>query len=128
LGPPEPRGAAPGVPELSGPVAVSAAADALVITVAGPRLDEENSGTIRNAVNSSRLGNIILDLSRVTYMSSVGTGALVSARKASAQRRGRLILAGLQPAVLEVMKVMGLSSVFETAPDAELAARALKKP
>ncbi len=51
---------------------------------------------------------IILDMSGVTHISSAGGGLLLSATEIVHSHQGKLILAGLQPHVREVLQMMGL--------------------
>jgi anti-sigma B factor antagonist len=56
-------------------------------------------------------GDVVLDLSQVTFLDSSGLGAVVAARKLLGP--GRVLeLAGLTPAVDKVIKLTRMSTVF----------------
>lgn len=65
-------------------------------------------------------GNVVLDLSSVTFIDSSGLGAIVAARKLLGSDR-ELELAGLQPAVAKVMSLTRMDTVFRIHTDVEAA-------
>jgi anti-sigma B factor antagonist len=56
--------------------------------------------------------NLVIDLQDVTYMSSAGLRALVSALKRARAEGGNVCLAALSMRVREVMELAGLMEVF----------------
>ena len=56
--------------------------------------------------------NILIDMSQVSFLASIGIRHLVSATKAVARRGGQLILVGPQDMVREVLVTAGLASVL----------------
>ena len=56
--------------------------------------------------------NILIDMSQVSFLASIGIRHLVSATKAVARRGGQLILVGPQDLVREVLVTAGLASVL----------------
>lgn len=56
--------------------------------------------------------NIMIDMSGVSFLASIGIRHLVSATKALARRGGRLILVSPTTVVSEVLTTAGLSSMF----------------
>src|SRR5687767_4894249 len=56
--------------------------------------------------------NLVIDLSQVTYMSSAGLRALVSASKRSHEGGGNLVIASPSDRVREVLELAGLTEVF----------------
>ena len=66
---------------------------------------------------------MVIDLSHVEYVSSVGIGALVTLYKRIRAGNGRLILAGVQPAVMDIFNTAHLLRLFQTAPDRKVAVR-----
>lgn len=86
-----------------------------LITVKG-RIDSSNASemdeALQGVMNDGRY-NIVLDLSEVTYMSSAGLRALVSALRESKKRRGDVRIASPSERVVEVLDLAGLAPLFE---------------
>jgi anti-anti-sigma factor len=57
-----------------------------------------------SAAAASERGNVVIDLSGVEFMSSIGIGALVKVAKAQKLRGGKVILMNPQPIVDLVLK------------------------
>ena len=57
---------------------------------------------------------IVLDLSRVDFMSSAGLRAILVALKESRKQGGNLYLASAQPGVERVLKMSGFTSILKT--------------
>jgi anti-anti-sigma factor len=80
--------------------------------------DFENSGALRRQLNEAVMLNagqdLVLDLSGVTFLDSVGLGALISAYKRSRRNGGDLIIAKRSPQVHEILELSGLLHVFTT--------------
>lgn len=57
---------------------------------------------------------LAIDMSGVDYISSAGIRALIAARKQARRwNRGDVRLAGLQPRIVEVFDLVGISPLFE---------------
>lgn len=124
----QPEAEAAPTPEATGPVAVTVEGDVLVLDVLAQRVNEDNVDDIRKAVTDSTQTRLLVDLSRVEYISSRGVSALVSMRKTFDQRKGRLLLTGLQPSVRDILKSLGLLMLFKTSPDRKSALAELQRP
>ena len=86
-----------------------------LVTVAG-RVDSSNASELDTALQSlldNNRNNIVLDLSQVTYMSSAGLRAVVSALRESKKNGGDLRLSSPSERVLEVLELSGLNTLFE---------------
>ena len=59
---------------------------------------------------------LLLDLSKVTYISSAGLRVLMIAAKGCRKQSGKLVLAALQPTVKEVFNIGRFDMVLETFP------------
>ncbi len=59
---------------------------------------------------------LVVDLSKVNYMSSAGLRVLMIAAKGCRKQAGKVVLAGLQPSVLEVFKIGRFDMVLDTYP------------
>jgi len=65
--------------------------------------------------------DLVIDLSRLEFVDSAGLGVLVGAYKRVKQRGRRVAVAGAQPYVVRVMKIIKLDQVFEAFPDVQSA-------
>ena len=75
------------------------------------RLDATGTATIEHAFSAMTCnapGKIIVDLSRVSFLSSIGIRLLLAAAKAQAANGGALVLAAPQPLVRKVLEVAGI--------------------
>jgi serine/threonine-protein kinase RsbW len=117
---------APPPPAATGPVAVVYENGVAVVEILSARVNELNSGDVRSAASTTTGTDIVLDMTRVEYISSVGVSAVLSARKTADGRHGRLVLCGLQHGVREVLKSLGLIPMLKTAPDRKTALESLE--
>jgi anti-sigma B factor antagonist len=89
-----------------------------VITVSG-RIDATTSGDFKNTLDSvidRDYANILIDLSGVEYISSVGLRILLAALKRVRPKDGDVKLASLQPFVSEVLEIAGFTKLFTVFP------------
>jgi anti-sigma B factor antagonist len=80
---------------------------------------EINSGTAETVQESllQLIGpgcNIVLDMSGVTYISSVGLRALLLLYRESSRQEGHIVLCGLTEMVYDTMFITGFLEFFET--------------
>ena len=80
----------------------------------------------------SGAANVVLEMDAVTYLSSAGIAPLLALAKAVRAEEGRLVLAGLSPAVLGVLVATrlvgtgtGAPATFEAQPDVPSAVASL---
>lgn len=106
--------------------------DALVLTPDG-RLDHENCEAFRrdlqphlDACAGGKLG-IVLDLSRMDYVSSAGLRCFMLAAKQAKAQGGRIVIAALQPVVAEIFQISRFNLLFEIFPGVDDALSALKQ-
>jgi len=80
-----------------------------VLSVEG-RLDARGAATFDEVWGTlpPESTHVVLDLTGVDYLSSVGIGSLVLAEKSLRERHGRTILAGLSPFVARILETTGL--------------------
>ncbi len=94
-------------------------ADVLVVAVEG-RVDYVNADEFRAALmphlKSCRAGGdkVVLDISRLDYISSAGLRVLMIAAKEAHAAQGKLVAAGLQPVVREIFEISRFTLVIET--------------
>lgn len=73
--------------------------------------------TILDPLLAGPARNVILDLSKLSFISSAGIRVLLSARNTLAQKNGNLLLSNLQPQiakVLEIIKALPGVAVFSS--------------
>ncbi len=68
---------------------------------------------------------LVLDLSGVPYISSVGLRVLMLAGRQATAQQGRMAIAGLQPVVREVFQISRFDMVFKLFDSVDDAAKAL---
>jgi len=78
-----------------------------------PRLHSELAAVI-NAAPASR---IVVDMSGVEFCDSTGMNVLLSSLRQARERGGELELAAPRPAVMKILQVTGLDSVFTIGAD-----------
>ena len=100
-------------------VAVQRYADVLVVAVDG-RIDYVNAEEFKAALmpyltnGTAGAGNqVVLDLSRLEYISSAGLRVLMIAAREAKARQGKLIAVALQPVVREIFEISKFTLVFQ---------------
>ena len=98
-----------------------------VVAITG-RVDSSNSHELDAAFTGladSGKRKIVVDLSGVDYMSSMGVRALISAKKAAKKRLGDVALATPSAAAQDVIDIAGLGHVFDVFDDLVLATQSV---
>jgi anti-sigma B factor antagonist/stage II sporulation protein AA (anti-sigma F factor antagonist) len=95
--------------------------NAIVLSPAG-RLDHATADDFKDAL-LAQMGSciagqelLVLDLSKVPYIASVGLRALMMASKQAKVQGGTLVVAALQPVVNEIFEISRFTLVFNTFP------------
>jgi len=116
-------------PPEEGPVTLSREGNVDIIELRDPRMADENIEAIRKVLHRQPEKGVfvVLDLSRVEYISSVGIGAMIGFYKKLRTQDGHLILAAVQPAVVDILKSARLEGLFQREPDRATAVTAMKK-
>jgi anti-anti-sigma factor len=95
----------------------------------GGRLDVGGAAALDEKLREVRGPHVVLDLTAVGYVSSMGVRSLIAGEQALRKSRGGLLLAGLSPNVARVLEMAGILGEFQrfaTAAEAvEAAARAI---
>ena len=93
-----------------------------IVKLAG-RFDAQSAGQVDEGLQKAMAGGdkLLVDMSRVEYISSAGLRVLLTSAKRVNAKAGKLTLCGLQPYVLEVFDVAGFTSIFQIQPDAAAA-------
>ncbi len=96
----------------------------LLLSMTEKRLDASMSNAFKlklfELVNNGQ-HLVLLDLADVDFIDSSGLGVLVSCLKKFASVNGKLVLCGLQPAVVSMFKLTRMDRVFPIYPDADSA-------
>ncbi len=93
-------------------------ADALVLAFSG-RVDNSTTESLKTGLDSyvaaCRSGGdkLVLDFSRVEYISSVGLRVLMLAAKQSREQGGTIVVAAMQSVVREIFEISRFNLVFE---------------
>jgi anti-sigma B factor antagonist len=80
------------------------------------------------SVTASRQAFVVVDLSLVDFLCSLGLGTLVRSAKAQMSRQGRLVLLSPQPQVARVLRITQVDQILEVFQDFEEARRAVRPP
>jgi anti-sigma B factor antagonist len=93
-----------------------------VIRVSG-EVDVENAEDLASvavlAASSTEAGYLVIDLDGVPFMDSAGLGALVRIRNAARVASRGVVLRGLRPRVVKVIKITGVADLFTIEPTGE---------
>lgn len=124
-----PKAEEPPVPDdvAAGPVTVLRDGDVDVVQVNASRLTDQAVSAMREAVDGTEGSRLLVDMARVTYISSLGIAGLIHVRKVVTGRKGRLVLTGLQPAVRETLSATKMLTIFKVFPDRESGLSDLRK-
>ncbi len=109
------------------PVSVSRDGDVDILRVNLPRMSDEGANALREAILVATSSRLLLDLARVTFISSVGIGVMVHIYKVVSGRQGRVVLTGLQPAVRDTLKAVKMLTLFTVLHDREAGLAELRK-
>ena len=96
-----------------------------VVALSG-EIDLSNHVALRTELNDLIVNgavDLVVDLSRVTFMDSTGLGALIGTRRRVHAFHGSLALVLTNEAILRVFEVTGLDNVFDIHPSLESALR-----
>ena len=92
--------------------------DALVLALAG-RIDNSTTDGLKTGLDSyvaacrTEGDKLILDFTKVEYISSVGLRVLMLAAKQAREQGGTIVVAALQPVVREIFEISRFNLVFE---------------
>jgi anti-anti-sigma factor len=81
-----------------------------------------------SALASAREAVILVDLSQVSFLASIGIRALLTNARALRQRGGKMALLSPQSLVEEVLRMTGIESIIPIFHDLDAASAALKAP
>lgn len=105
--------------------------DEILRIVLDGRLDVEGTQAIDmkfTALTATKRAAILVDMTQVSFLASIGMRTLLSCAKAAAKRGGKMVLLNPQPMVKEVLDRSGVSSLIPVYEDLEAATAALREP
>ena len=79
-------------------------------------------------LTATRAALIVVDLSQVSFLASMGIRTLLATAEALGRRGGRMVLASPQPLVEEVLKVAGIDVLIPVHENVESACSDLMSP
>ena len=85
-----------------------------VVTFSDAKVVPETNDPLYRLVEDERHTRLLLDLSNVRFLSSNALGILVSLKKKVDAAGGRLRLCGLEPDLLELLRITSPDRIFET--------------
>ena len=100
----------------------------LTLTMSG-RLDADTTAGFTDKLNALIDGGerrIILDLSGIDYVSSVGLRSLILAAKRLAPLGGKVVLCAPQDRILKLLEIAGFTSILTIVPTREAAAESFR--
>ena len=103
-------------------------ADVKLVALAG-RLDIDGTQAVEASLNDlaqAGAGSLLVDLSRIDFVASIGIRLLLGAAKLKAAQGGKLALIGMQPLVKQTLEVTGLHKLIPCFADEKTALAALK--
>jgi anti-sigma B factor antagonist len=80
------------------------------------------------SLTATRKANVIVDLSGVDFLSSMGVRLLLSNAKALASRGGKMVICTPDPMVRKVLETTGTDAIIPLYDDVDSAHQALKAP
>jgi anti-anti-sigma factor len=93
----------------------------LKITLDG-RLDVEGTQAIDmkfTALTATKKAAVLVDMTNVSFLASIGMRTLLSCAKASSNRGGKMVLVNPQPMVREVLDRSGVATLIPVVDDIE---------
>ncbi|HSO84837.1 STAS domain-containing protein [Thiocapsa sp.] len=103
--------------------------DQILKIVLDGRLDVEGTQAIDmkfTALTATKQAAILVDMSRVSFLASIGMRTLLSCAKAASKRGGKLVLLNPQPMVKAVLDRSGVATLIPVYEDLAAAMEALR--
>lgn len=110
-------------------VDVSPAGESHVVRLVGSASIEE-SEELRITLDqllTEKTPNLVLDLSGLTYITSVGIGALVAAHHRTRKLNGRIVIVKPSPAIQRLLALIHIDRLIDTFPTADEALSSIRQ-
>ncbi len=78
-----------------------------------------------SGITSSPTSSVLVDISGVSFLASLGLRSLLSAAKAMSRRGGKMLLISPKPNVMEILEVSGVSSLIPIFQDKDAGLKSL---
>ncbi len=104
--------------------------DEILVLVADGGLDAHNARDLASKLDtllSAGIHDVIVDCSRLTFMSSTGIGTLLALNRQLTARGGRVHLAGTTGPITQILRLARLENVLGVYPDVGRAKHALRR-
>jgi anti-sigma B factor antagonist len=88
-------------------------------------IEQEVRAAATAAAAPGRKWRIVIDTAEVAVLASMGLGMLVSLHKEAQKEGGRLVVCGVRPEILDVLRITHLEKVLRLQPDVAAAVKAL---
>ena len=114
---------------MSSPILVEKRHDLQIASICESRITEDNARTIEDCLSEAaeQTVHLVVDMSAVEFMSSIGIGAIVAIYKQIKRKKGQFVLSGVRPAVHSILKITGLLELIQTAPDQSKAIQLIRR-
>lgn len=88
--------------------------DKIILEIEG-RVDTTTAPELQNAILLSfqKMMNLVLDFTKVEYISSAGLRALLMGQKTEASKGGSMILTNVSDMVMEVLTMTGFDGILQ---------------
>src|SRR5262245_55162823 len=93
--------------------------DLSIVRLEGPKIPPELAAPLYRLVDEEGPRRVVLDLSAVRYISSNGIGILVSLHKRLVAASGRMVVCGIDPDVLALLKLTNVDRLIAAYPTEE---------
>jgi anti-anti-sigma factor len=106
-------------------------ADGIEVVELAGRLDSASVAAIDgrlSALAATRAARVLVDLSQVSFLASIGIRALLSAARVLRKHGGKMVILSPQPAVGEVLKATAIESMIPVFWERDAASAALQAP
>lgn len=80
------------------------------------------------ALTATKKAAVVVDLSEVSFLASIGIRTLITNARALRQRGGKMVLLNPKPLVDEILKAAGITTIIETLYNLQSAREALGAP
>ena len=111
-------------------ISVEYADNATIITFSDEKILEEKDiqslqDSVMSVIEQGERVNLILDFSKVQFLSSAVLGLLIRVSKKVYEQDGQLKLCSINPKIYEIFKITRLTKIFDIHQDVESAAESL---
>jgi anti-anti-sigma factor len=119
--------------QMSPRMSVTYTEEATIVTFTDEKILEEKDvreleQALASLIEQAEGIKLVLDFSKVRFMSSAVLGLLIKVSKRVYQHNGRLALCAIGPRIYEIFKITRLTKIFDIYKDAEAAASRLAEP